>query len=75
MTIAAAFVAIVIGVGKLTTLLLSALNVYLASFQLVQVLVIYMAVGLAMFLNPVVPGVPVYITGGVVVVRQALGSG
>jgi hypothetical protein len=28
-----------------------------------------------MFLNPVVPGVPVYITGGIVVVRQAMLSG
>jgi hypothetical protein len=52
----AAFVTVVVGVGRLTTLLLSALNVFLSSFQLVEVLVIYMFVGLGMFLNPVVPG-------------------
>jgi hypothetical protein len=42
-TLGGIFIVIVVGVGRLTTLLLSALNVYLASFNLGAVAGIYMA--------------------------------
>jgi len=64
-------VVMIVGVLNGTSILLSALNDYLRSFALAQTCAIYMAVGLTMFLCPVVPGVPVYITGGIVVTAAA----
>lgn len=64
-------VVMVVGVLNGTSVFLSALNDYLRSFPLSQTVAIYMAVGLCMFLCPVVPGVPVYITGGIVVTAAA----
>eukprot|EP00959_Pyramimonas_sp_CCMP1952_P433954 9087515-Pyramimonas_sp.AAC.2 len=55
--------------GKLTTLFLSWLNDTLNGVALEWVTLIMFAVGLVMFLLPPVPGVPVYLCGGVVITQ------
>eukprot|EP01062_Namystynia_karyoxenos_P015948 TRINITY_DN15827_c0_g1_i2.p1 TRINITY_DN15827_c0_g1~~TRINITY_DN15827_c0_g1_i2.p1 ORF type:complete len:1302 (+),score=384.34 TRINITY_DN15827_c0_g1_i2:132-4037(+) len=54
-----------IGAGKLVVLFLSWLNKRLANAGLPLVTLIYILVGLGMFLLPPVPGIPVYLTGGI----------
>jgi len=46
---------------------LSGLNALLEPVHLAAVLVIFLAVGIAMFLIPIIPGVPVYICAGVMI--------
>ena len=60
-----------VGVGRLTTLGLSALNDALSESGVPMVTLIYFIVGWTMFMLPPVPGVPVYLTGGVVVAQTA----
>lgn len=60
-----------VGVGRLTTLGLSVLNHELKSSNLGAVTGIYFVVGWVMFLLPPVPGVPVYLTGGIVLAKTA----
>eukprot|EP01052_Picozoa_sp_SAG31_P027189 SAG31_NODE_2523_length_5562_cov_4.427238_5_plen_394_part_00 len=60
-----------IGVGKLVTLGLSVLNYALDGMSLGVVTVIYFLVGWTMFLAPPVPGIPVYLTGGIVLATNA----
>ena len=55
-----------IGISKIVTVFLSWLSSYLETFNLFTSLIIFTLVGLSLFLLPPVPGVPVYITGGVV---------
>lgn len=62
-----------VGVGKLVTLGLSCLNYALDGMGLGLVTVIYFIVGFLMFLAPPVPGIPVYLTGGIVVAANAEG--
>ena len=64
-------VIMIVGVLNGTSVVLSALNDYLKAFPLAQTVFIYMLVGLCMFLCPVVPGVPVYVTGGIIVTSAA----
>ena len=54
-------------VSKGVVVFLSGLNALLAPMALGAVLFIFLAVGLAMFLIPVIPGVPVYICAGVMI--------
>eukprot|EP00050_Salpingoeca_kvevrii_P011627 m.16864 g.16864 ORF g.16864 m.16864 type:complete len:889 (-) comp3542_c0_seq1:1263-3929(-) len=65
------YVIINVGVGKLTTLFLSWLNGEMASFSFGVVTAIFFVIGLIMFLLPPVPGVPVYLAGGVILVASA----
>mmetsp|Transcript_8424 Transcript_8424/g.27972 ORF Transcript_8424/g.27972 Transcript_8424/m.27972 type:complete len:876 (+) Transcript_8424:337-2964(+) len=60
------YISIVVGVGKLTSLFLSWLIDELAGLDLIVVYLIFCVVGLIMFLLPPVPGVPVYLTGGII---------
>jgi hypothetical protein len=66
------FLTVNVGIGKLTTLFLSWLNGWLtdtfASSTGVVVVIFYL-VGLTLFLLPPVPGVPVYLSGGVILVN------
>lgn len=62
-----------VGVGKLVTLGLSCLNYALDGMNLGVVTAIYFIVGFLMFLAPPVPGIPVYLTGGIVVAANAEG--
>ena len=71
---AVAFVVLIVGVGKVVTLVLSALNVYLAPFSLGATTLIFVGIGLVMFLLPPVPGVPVYLAGGVILTNAAKAS-
>jgi hypothetical protein len=64
-------VAFVVGVGKLVTLFLSCLVKTLAPLSLGLVCFIFLMVGLIMFLLPPVPGVPVYLTAGIIIVANA----
>ena len=65
------FVMLVVGVGKVTTVFLSWLNVALESFPLAATIGIFYLVGIIMFLLPPVPGVPVYLFGGILLVNAA----
>ena len=47
------------------------LRTQLESFSLALVTVVYVIAGLTMFLNPAIPGYPVYLTGGLVMVPRA----
>ena len=58
-------------IGKLTYIVLSELNVFLQAYPLWLVTIVFFIVGLMMFLNPAIPGVPVYLVGGVLVVGSA----
>ena len=53
-------------VGKITYIALSELNVLLQAYPLWLVTIVFFLVGLTMFLNPAIPGVPVYLIGGTV---------
>eukprot|EP01048_Picozoa_sp_COSAG05_P021286 COSAG05_NODE_3871_length_1796_cov_10.939842_2_plen_386_part_00 len=61
-----------VGVGKFTNLGLSALNAALSESGLVTVTFVYWMVGFLMFLLPPVPGIPVYLTGGIVLANTAM---
>jgi hypothetical protein len=61
-----------VGVTRFTFLGLSALNAELASKTLLTVTFVYMLVGWLMFLLPPVPGIPVYLTGGIVLAKRAM---
>jgi hypothetical protein len=64
-------VSINVGVTKVVTLFLSWMNTsLLAPLPLGAVIGIFYAIGLFMFLLPPVPGVPVYLTSGVVIVHK-----
>ena len=56
----------------MVTLFLSWLNGYLDPYPLQQVVVIFMCIGFVMFLLPPVPGVPVYLAGGVIITNSAM---
>ena len=58
-------------VGKITYIALSELNVLLQAYPLWLVTIVFFLVGLTMFLNPAIPGVPVYLIGGVLLVGSA----
>jgi len=60
------------GAGKFCIVLLSWLNEYLRlHLGFVESCVIFFCVGFTMFMLPPVPGIPVYICGGIIVVAQA----
>jgi hypothetical protein len=65
------FVVVQVGIGLVTTVFLSWLNDTLAPLNLVTTVVIFYVVGFTMFLLPPVPGVPVYLAGGVIIVNAA----
>eukprot|EP00052_Salpingoeca_macrocollata_P027177 m.256890 g.256890 ORF g.256890 m.256890 type:complete len:808 (-) comp22704_c1_seq6:126-2549(-) len=65
------YVLINVGVGKFTSVFLSWLNAELASVALGVTTVVFIGVGLVMFLLPPVPGVPVYLAGGIILVKAA----
>ena len=58
-------------VGKATYVGLSELNVFLQNYDLWLVTIVFFTVGLMMFLNPAIPGVPVYLVGGVLLVGSS----
>ena len=58
-----------VGISKFVMVFLSWLNGQLSVLPLATVIGIFYAVGLFMFLLPPVPGVPVYVLGGVVLVN------
>lgn len=60
-----------VGVTRITTLFLSWLNGVLSSVSLLITTFIFIAVGIVMFLLPPVPGVPVYVAGGIILVSSA----
>jgi len=60
-----------IGVAKMTYVFLSWLNQTLLAVDFLVVLLIFFAVGWTMFLLPPVPGIPVYVTSGIVIPARA----
>ena len=58
--------------GSFTVVFLSYLRVKLATAPVALVYLIFAIVGLAMFLIPVIPGLPVYITGGIILTDAPL---
>lgn len=67
------FIYFVVAVGgaKITTMFLAWLNFKLAPVSLAVTTATYVGVGLVMFLLPPVPGVPVYLTGGIILTGSA----
>jgi len=59
-----------IGVAKATFIFLSWLNGELAAQSFGVVIGIFVVVGLGMFLIPVVPGIPVYVTAGIMLAAR-----
>jgi len=62
---------LMIGFAKVTYIFLSWLNGQLQSVELANVIVIFFIIGFIMFMLPPVPGVPVYITGGIILASRA----
>jgi len=60
-----------VGIVKWTYVFLSHLNGVLETVDLGVVIIIFFAIGFTMFLLPPVPGVPVYITSGVIIAARA----
>ena len=60
-----------VGITRIVSVFLSWLNTKLAAESFGTSLAIFYAVGLTMFLLPPVPGVPVYVTGGIILVNAA----
>jgi hypothetical protein len=67
-----AVMCLVVGITKVVTVFLSWLNFVLSSLPSGVVVGLFYAIGLSMFLNPAIPGVPVYLSGGVIVVSKLL---
>ena len=65
------FFTVVVLVGKLTIVFFSFLQDVLSAYSLFVTTAIFVAIGLTMFLLPPVPGVPVYVTGGIILTEQA----
>merc|ERR1719265_602485 len=59
-----------IGVAKMTFVFLSYLNEALSAIPIMWVMVAFFLIGLTMFLLPPVPGVPVYITSGIILAAR-----
>jgi hypothetical protein len=62
-----AYLTLSIIVAKVVVVFLSGLTLWLAPVPLFAILLIFLLIGLAMFLIPVIPGVPVYICAGVLI--------
>merc|ERR1711953_1533293 len=62
-----AYFTLAVGVMRVTYVFMAWLNDSLRSFPLVLVLIAFFIIGFTMFLLPPVPGVPVYITGGIII--------
>merc|ERR1719453_873972 len=60
-----------VGVAKITYVFLSWLNEQLLKISFVAVIVILFIIGFTMFMLPPVPGIPVYITSGIVLSARA----
>lgn len=65
------FMILFVVIGKLTNIILSKLNEHLAQYPLGTVLVLWYVVGVLMF-TVAIPGVPVYVTGGVIVTTATI---
>jgi len=66
-TVGVVLMSLQVVIGKAVTLFLAWLNAYLSEgYSTNEVVVIFFAIGLTMFLLPPVPGVPVYLAGGVI---------
>eukprot|EP00916_Digyalum_oweni_P016855 GHVL01027664.1.p1 GENE.GHVL01027664.1~~GHVL01027664.1.p1 ORF type:complete len:792 (+),score=116.07 GHVL01027664.1:53-2428(+) len=68
------FVLIQVGVSKAVTIFLSYINAVLSVLGLWTAIGIFIAVGICMFLLPPVPGVPVYLAGGIVITAATVGN-
>jgi hypothetical protein len=72
-------IALQVVAGSFTVVFLSYLRVKLAAIPVHLVYIIFSLVGLAMFLIPIIPGLPVYLTGGIILtdtpMSEAFGGG
>jgi hypothetical protein len=64
------FFTCVIGVGKVCNVFFSWLNVQLSTMAFGPMIGLFIGFGVSLFLLPPVPGVPVYIIGGITVVKN-----
>jgi hypothetical protein len=60
-----------IGVAKLTSVFLSWLNAQLLKIDFIAVVIVFFCIGFTMFLAPPVPGLPVYMSSGIVLATRA----
>ncbi|GBG29376.1 Hypothetical Protein FCC1311_055982 [Hondaea fermentalgiana] len=65
------FMSLNVVVSKFTSVAMSALNewIRLQNFGMGQITMVFFAVGMAAFLNPLIPGPPIYVSGGIVLVE------
>merc|ERR1719171_1220687 len=68
---AIAYFILMVGVAKATFIFLSWLIGVLSNLDLIVVCIIFFLIGFMMFMLPPVPGVPVYITGGILLSARA----
>mmetsp|Transcript_28635 Transcript_28635/g.35145 ORF Transcript_28635/g.35145 Transcript_28635/m.35145 type:complete len:942 (+) Transcript_28635:185-3010(+) len=66
------FFTIIIGIGRVVALFLSFIGEELAKFPLPVTTTVFVIIGLVMFALPPVPGLPVYLAGGIVLTRNAI---
>lgn len=65
------YITLVVGIAQIVTVFLAWLSYILADVNLFVVYIVFFFIGLSMFLLPPVPGVPVYLTGGVLLVKRS----
>jgi len=65
-----AYMTVNVIINKFTFILFSVINNWVAgqNMTLLAVTMLFMAIGILMFLNPAIPGVPVYVSGGIMLV-------
>jgi hypothetical protein len=63
-----------VGIARVVTLFLSWLNATLAPLPIPLILFIFICVGICMFMIPVIPGVPVYLSGGIIITGATMES-
>jgi hypothetical protein len=61
-----------VGIARVVTLFLSWLNTALSPLPIPMVLFIFICVGIIMFMIPVIPGVPVYLSGGIIITGNTM---
>ena len=64
------YVIVNVGVAKIVSLLMSVINEALSNTEFYLVVIIFYLIGLGMFLLPPVPGLPVYLSGGIILGKQ-----
>uniref|UniRef100_A0A7S1QST6 Uncharacterized protein n=1 Tax=Alexandrium catenella TaxID=2925 RepID=A0A7S1QST6_ALECA len=69
------YVSVLVGVGKLTTVLLAAINEHFSGWPVFTVSAVMFVITLVIFLFPAAPGPPIYVVMGIVICSSAEAQG